>query len=369
MLFQFIQEISHIIPSAKFKSLDYIISRLNSEEMSSLLPLIGEKLLEQLRTDYNALSQTNGGGSEHGGGIWANSNWSPEEEVKIEILRTAQEVLLYSYLCNHSAILQSSFNQGGGWNKPSTDDYDALDPKDNERLDKDLWHSARRAKENLLLYLEMDARHLRVYTEKWKESDYYSIHSDLLFTTPSELHPLYINLGDCPHLNFQAYVSILHDCQDGYIAGSIGYPLLQALIDKKYQRNPDITSSRDNAESATAPDGSAVGEEWQSLDRHVRTALANFAEYEKQGAKQSLDHLLHRGKSQLTLAVKYVHDHYDDFLPYIPIGSPLYDPAIDPRNKEQQNPDTTESRNNAKHPNPPHCPPPPHRGTVFSMLN
>ena len=375
MLFSNTQEINQIIPSAKFQKIDNIISRLNSEEMSALLPITGMPLLEALRTDYERLSTT------EGGGIWANYKFEPEDAVRINILRTVQEILLFSYMANNSSILQSSFNIGGGFNKPYTGDYDSLDSKDNERLDKSLWHNARRSKENLLIYLEMDAQNLHIYTNDWKQSNYYYQHSDLLFTTPSELHPLYINLGDAPHLNFQAYISILHDCQDGYLAGQLGYPLLQALIERKYQQAP-------------VPDGSAVGESqqaaepsgspaennsqlstlnsqlsiWQPLDRHVRTALANFAEYEKQGAKQSLEHIQHRGQSQLTLAVKYVHDHYDDFLPYIPIGSPLYDPAIDPRNKEEQNPNLTPSNNKAKHPNPPHCPPPPHHGTVFSLL-
>lgn len=352
MLFSTTQEINHIIPSAKFQKIDHLTSRLNSEELSALLPITGMPLLEALRLDYDRLSQT------EGGGIWSNYDFGKEDKVRINILRTAQEILLFSYLANNQDILQSSFNIGGGFNRPSTGDYDSLDSKDNDRLEKNLWHNARRAKENILLYLEMDARNSQVYTDLWKQSDYYSIHSDLLFTTPSELHPLYINLGDCPHLNFPKYVSILHDCQDGYLAGQLGYPLLQALIERKYQQAP-------------VPDGSAVGEEWRVLDRHVRTALANFAEYEYQGAKQSLDHLLHRAQSQLTLAVKYVHDHYDDFLPYIPIGSPLYDEKLDPRKEEQQNPDTTESQNNAKPSSCPEhisAPPKPHHGTVFSLL-
>ena len=245
MLFSTPQEINHIIPTAKFAKIENLISRLNAEEMSSLYPLVGLPLLQKFNEDYAAIGE-----------IWSNQTRSKEEETKVIILRIAQEILLYSYLANHSAILQSSFNMGGGWNSPSTGDYDALDSKGNDRLDKDLWHSARRSKENMLLYLEMDARDSKVYTDLWQQSDYYYQHQDLLFTTPSELHPQYINLGDTPHLNFQAYVSTLHDCQDGYIAGTIGYTLLNALISRKYNTpvpTPPNTEATAESEASNFP--------------------------------------------------------------------------------------------------------------------
>ncbi len=403
MLFSTPQEINHIIPTAKFAKIDNLISRLNAEEMSSLYPLVGLPLLQKFNEDYAAVGE-----------IWSNQTRSKEEETKVIILRTAQEILLYSYLANHSAILQSSFNMGGGWNSPSTGDYDALDSKGNDRLDKDLWHSARRSKENMLLYLEMDARDSKVYTELWKQSDYYYQHQDLLFTTPSELHPQYINLGDTPHLNFQAYISTLHDCQDGYIAGTIGYTLLNALISRKYDTpvpTPPNTETTTESEASTtttpAGDGSPVTTDpdaptdtptpagdgfpvtpvttvpsdsvagssdispaekaklWLTLDRHIRTSLANFAAYEQSGAKQ--DHLRNRGQSQLSIATHFIKEHYSVFSPFIEEGTPIYIPP-----KERQSVSPTDHPYHAHHhdkvtPGP--YPPPPHRGTVFSLLH
>lgn len=370
MLFSTSQEISHIIPTSKFKDIKYLISRLNAEEMSSLYPLVGKNLLDQLREDYETLTNEQSGE----GGIWSNGH-KDENETKITILRTAQEVLLYSYLANHSSILQSSFNMGGGWNSPSTADYDALDAKGNERLDKDLWHSALRAKENLLLYLEMDARDKQIYTEKWKTSDYYYQHADLLFTTSSELHPAYINLGDTPHLTFQSYVATLHDCQDGYIAGTIGYPLLQALIDRKYQSasdgSPVVPDSSESSSSSSSPltpsiPSSPTTQDWLTLDRHIRTSLANFAAYEQGGAKH--EHLRNRGQSQLSIATKFIHDHYETFSPYIPEGTPIYVPPK-PDPADALAPNRPACGCATATPPPPHFPPPPHKGTVFSLLH
>ena len=380
MLFSTPQEINHIIPTAKFAKIENLISRLNAEEMSSLYPLIGLPLLQKFNKDYASISE-----------IWSNQTRSKEEETKVIILRTAQEILLYSYLANHSSILQSSFNMGGGWNSPSTGDYDALDSKGNDRLDKDLWHSARRSKENMLLYLEMDARDSKVYTELWQQSDYYYQHQDLLFTTPSELHPQYINLGDTPHLNFQAYVSTLHDCQDGYIAGTIGYTLLQALISRKYNTpvpTPPHTEASAESEASnfptpagdgspvtTVPSDSVAGQSdisptekaklWLTLDRHIRTSLANFAAYEQSGAKQ--DHLRNRGQSQLSIATHFIQEHYSVFSPFIEEGTPIYIPP-----KECQSVSPTDHPHHAhrhdKVTSGPY-PPPPHRGTVFSLLH
>lgn len=411
MLFSTIQEINHIIPTSKFAKLDNLISRLNAEEMSSLYPLVGMSLLQKLNEDYASIS-------ENKANLWSNESRSAEDNTKVIILRTAQEILLYSYLANHSAILQSSFNMGGGWNSPSTADFDALDNKGNDRLDKDLWHSARRSKENLLLYLEMDARNGKVYTELWQQSDYYYQHQDLLFTTPSELHPQYINLGDTPHLNFQAYISILHDCQDGYIAGTIGYPLLQALISRKYNApvpthpnsetpTPEASSTSpagdgspattENAPASPAGDGSPDTTEsaptspagdgspvttipsdsvadpsdisptekarlWLILDRHIRTSLANFAAYEQSGAKH--EHLRNRGQSQLSIATHFIQEHYEVFSPFIQEGTPIYIPPKSP-DKPSANPRCAERHDKVT----PGRFPPPHRGTVFSLLH
>lgn len=360
MLFTITQEIDHIIPTSKFKSLDKLISRLNAEEMSTLYPLIGKELLDQLNEDYEVFRNKDGG-------LWSCAKQESKDQTRVTILQTAEEVLLYSYLANHSAILQSSFNMGGGWNKPSTENYEALDPKDNERLDKDLWHSALRAKENLLLYLEIDARAEQVYTEKWKHSDYFYLHQDLLFTTSSELHPLYINLGDTPHITFQKYISTLHDCQDGYIAGTIGYTLLQALIDRKYkaaepQPSAQEPSDQENPQpSALSPQSS----EWNTLDRHIRTSLANFTAYEMGGAKN--EHLRNRGQSQLSIATRFIHEHYDTFSEYIPEGAPIYvPPKPDPAAEESMKATTHTTVCPGRFPPPP---PPPHQGTVFSLLH
>ena len=379
MLFSTPQEINHIIPTAKYANIDNILSRLNAEEMSSLYPLIGLPLLQKLNEDYAAIA-------ENTAKLWSNEDRDKGEETKVIILRTAQEILLYSYLANHSAILQSSFNMGGGWNRPSTGDYDALDSKGNDRLDKDLWHSARRSKENMLLYLEMDARDSKVYTELWQQSDYYYQHQDLLFTTPSELHPQYINLGDTPHLNFQAYVSTLHDCQDGYIAGTIGYPLLQALISRKYNtpvptppnsetpapESETTSPAGDGSPVTTVPSDSVAGQSdisptekaklWLTLDRHIRTSLANFAAYEQAGAKH--EHLRNRGQSQLSIATHFIQEHYEVFSPFIQEGTPIYIPPKSP-DKPAENPRCAERHDKVT----PGRFPPPHRGTVFSLLH
>ena len=379
MLLQDPLEIDHLIPSSKVSKIDKLVSRLEAEEMNSLYPLVGKPLLDQLIKDYAELSQA------EGGGIWVKCERDDKENTRITILRTAQEVLLYSYLANHSAILQSSFNLGGGWNSPSTGDYEALDSKANERLDKDLWHSARRAKENLLLLLEMDARNKQVYTKLWKESDYFYKHNDLLFTTAAELHPLYINLGDCPHIAFQQYVSVLHDCQDGYIAGTIGYTLLQALIDRKYHAASEQTETEQEEEKEDEQEEKEEEQEkgqedvealendeentlnpavWKSIDRHIRMALANFATYEQEGAKH--EHLRNRGQSQLSIATRIINQNYGMFHEFL-MDSPLYQPDYCKKNDKHHH-HHSHHKHPHPHPQPDHCPKK-DSGTVFSLLH
>lgn len=137
MLFSKVQEINKIIPTAKIAKIDNLLPRLCTEEMNTLYPLTGEELLQQMNEDYDAMKDE----------LWEEKERTDEDRMKMMVIRMAQEVILYMYLANNSAILQSSLNIGGGWNSASTDNYEALDDKENTRLDRDLWNCAKRAKE------------------------------------------------------------------------------------------------------------------------------------------------------------------------------------------------------------------------------
>lgn len=322
MLISKVQEINYIIPTAKIAKIDNLIPRLCAEEMNTLYPLTGEELLDQMNKDYIKMSEK----------LWEEGvERSPEEKMKVNIIRMAQEVLLYTYLANHSAILQSSLNMGGGWNKPSTDDYDALDDKANTRLDRDLWNSSKRAKENFLRWIEKDATSTEVYLESWKGSPFYNAQKKLLFAKASDIHPVYADLGDFPYLNFNKYVPVINNCQDGFIAGSIGDKLLKELIGMRMEKE-------------------GRSEEWITLEQHVKLALANFVQYEMEGAKN--EHVRNRGEAQLTLARTIILNNYDSFKEFLK-GTPLYKeeevtalPKKDKMKKEKKN-----------------------NGTVFSLLN
>lgn len=321
MLFSKIQEINKIIPTAKIAKIDNLLPRLCTEEMNTLYPLTGEELLQQMNEDYDAMKDE----------LWEEKERTDENRMKMMIIRMAQEVILYMYLANNSAILQSSLNIGGGWNSASTDNYEALDDKENTRLDRDLWNCAKRAKENLLLLLEMDAKANKVYTEKWKNSNSYYMHENLLFSSAADMHPMFINLGDCPHLNFQKYISLINDCQDGYIAGAIGEKTMQQIIRNKTEKN---TGENEGV--------------WNNLSRHVKTALANFIQYEHDGAKH--EHLKNRGEAQLTLARRILTDNYSIFKDFL-VDTPLY------KDEESVTDEKKKEGKKKKY------------GTVFSLLN
>ena len=89
--------------------------------------------------------------------------------------------------------------------------------------------SAGRAVDDLLLFLEADAKGDRLFTEKWQEADAFYLHKDLLFQTARVLKEF---LGT--KIDRTTYIDLVHDiryCQDTYIEPRIGTKLLDATID------------------------------------------------------------------------------------------------------------------------------------------
>lgn len=259
-------EILSVMPTSRWSKPTELLPYLEEEERGALEPLLGTALYEHLCTEYERLRETyvditattikpTGKAKEDPGLPYADVTErmdaiqqgvlpascgcvpTPEDEVDvpasdlktIRLLRICQRIEFYKMLSHKAGLLTVSFNEGGGMNKISADGYEPADEKDKERATKDAYMSAGRAIDDLLLFLEADAKGERLFTEKWQEADAFYLHKDLLFQTARVLKEF---LGT--KIDRMTYVDLVHDiryCQDTYIEPRIGTKLLDATID------------------------------------------------------------------------------------------------------------------------------------------
>lgn len=259
-------EILSVMPTSRWSKPTELLPYLEEEERGALEPLLGTALYEHLCQEYERLRETyvditattikpTGKAKEDPGLPYADVTERmdaiqqgvlpaaggcvpmPEEEVDvpkkdlktIRLLRICQRIEFYKMLSHKAGLLTVSFNEGGGMNKVSADGYEPADEKDKERATKDAYMSAGRAIDDLLLFLEADAKGDRLFTEKWSEADAFYLHKDLLFQTARVLKEF---LGT--KIDRMTFVDLVHDiryCQDTYIEPRIGTKLLDATID------------------------------------------------------------------------------------------------------------------------------------------
>jgi len=310
-------EIVSVMPTSRWSKPTELLPYLEEEERGALEPLLGTALYEHLCQEYERLRETyiditattikpTGKAKEDPGLPYADVTERmdaiqqgvlpaacgcvpmPEEEVDvpkedlktIRLLRICQRIEFYKMLSHKAGLLTVSFNEGGGMNKISADGYEPADEKDKERATKDAYMSAGRAIDDLLLFLEADAKGDRLFTEKWQEADAFYLHKDLLFQTARVLKEF---LGT--KIDRMTFVDLVHDiryCQNTYLKPRVGAKLLKAVIDYANEGNPspdspegEGTDTTDSQQTTTSPIGETEGVELLSM---LRTALAFYVE-------------------------------------------------------------------------------------------
>lgn len=247
---------------------------------------------------------------------------SEEDMQTIRLLRICQQIEFYMMLSHKSGMLTVSFNDGGGMNMVSADGYDVADDKRLERLSKDAYMSAGRAIDSLLLFLESDAKDLKLFTEKWKEADSFYLHKDLLFQTARELNE-YLDI----HGDRRTYISLVRDiryCQSTYLKPRIGWKLLRSVTE--YANN-----------GSTEED---VRDVYEELLQMLRTALAFYVESRRTESGIQNDKLARRdsmtdAQQAMAMACQYVEEHIDELGDAVK-DSPIYNSVRDREQKKLQ---------------------------------
>lgn len=360
------EEIKAYLPTSVWNKPEGLLSLLEDTEEAYLVPLLGRPLFNCLQTEYkrlfalgvvlpkeeeetynnynsgalNTYQKNNGsidntGGTDialpgdtntgEGGGDSSSNTLSDKDRFTLRILRICQSIDIYMTLANNSGILNVSINSGGGMNSVSADGFDHANKESINRFEKDAFLKAHRAIDRLLLALEEDANesyvvestdspiedHPPYYTSLWKQSRYFYIQHETLFSTATEFNR-YVNVDRSREVFITLQADIRY-CQDTYLCPEIGTELIETLVASL--TDPSLLPADKKDISV-----------WKNTIMRLRTALALFTEArnEKLARKQS------RTEADLSLAraKEYISAHQSSFGDYIK-DSPLYTPPQD----------------------------------------
>lgn len=334
-----IDEIKAYLPTTVWQNPDGLFSLLDDTEETYLVPLLGRPLFEYLQTEYKRLTvigavlpkdeeEAYGAESiaEEGGGVAGEGAITTKDKEIIRILRICQAIDIYMTLANNSGILNVSINEGGGMNSVSTGGYDHADKDAINRFEKDAYMKAHRAIDRLLLALEEDARHGQAqgsenqdtasdpegdtsyFAELWKQSRYFYMQHDTLFTTATEFNR-YVNVDRSREVFITLQADIRY-CQYTYLCPEIGTELIETLI-------ASLT------DSSLLPTDKKDLRVWQNAIMRLRTALALYTEARNE--KLARKHSRNEADLSLARAKEYISAHQEAFGEYL-VDSPLYVP-------------------------------------------
>ena len=329
------EEIKAYLPTAVWNKPEGLLSLLDDTEEAYLVPLLGRPLFNYLQSEYkrllaigailpkededgsNAYSPDDGS-QEEGGEVPAPDTLTDKDRSTLRILRICQSIDIYMTLANNSGILNVSINAGGGMNSVSADGFDHANKESINRFEKDAFLKAHRAIDRLLIALEEDANeatqatgtstedHPPSYASLWKQSRYFYIQHDTLFTTATEFNR-YVNVDRSREVFITLQADIRY-CQDTYLCPEIGTELVETLV-------ASLT------DPSLLPADKQDLRVWQTAIMRLRTALALFTE----ARSEKLARKLSRTEAELSLAraKEYISAHQSSFGDYIK-DSPLY---------------------------------------------
>lgn len=318
------QEIESLSPTSKWDDAQILLAYTEEEEVNTLLPILGEELMDYLCGKYEALM------AEYEG---ITPQVFPADKVDdtVKLIRLCQKVVLYMAQANSAGLLGVSFNRGGGMNVVSAENYEPADKDRIARFERDAYKKAHRNVDAILVLLEQDAQKSEpLFASMWKKSRYFYLQGHLLITTAVQLQD-YLHIG-CSRERYIELVPDLKYCQSTYLAPRLGDDLMKALIEQATDSSviPTVTDETKTEAELLSLNASIKADWREALDR-LRAALANYAEYRNPKLRRSDS--LSEADMSMARALEYISLHQDSFMPYIE-SSPLYTPPQPAPEKE-----------------------------------
>lgn len=360
-------EIISLMPTARWDRPAQLFGYLEEEEAVALVPILGDSLYQHLISEYDRLRRTyvditattvHPSGQAKQDPRLAHADVTErleqiqagnyretytaaaegESEVSaldlqtIRLIRICQRIEWYKMLSHKAGLLSVSFNEGGGMNKVSADGYEPATDKDREEMRKDAWMAAGRAIDDILLFLESDAKGAKLFSEKWSEADAFYLHKDLLFQTARVLNE-YLDING----ERKAYVALVRDirfCQNTYLKPRIGGKLLKAAVEwANSGAIGEIGAIGGIGAIGDGGDGEDGGqtpsvEVMQELVSLLRTALAFYVEARRVGLEPVKEKMARRdsmtdAQQAMADACAYIEENIDALGDAV-VGTPIY---------------------------------------------
>lgn len=303
MILTQIEEIRAYLPTSVYSDPTGLLSLTEDAEENYLVPILGRPLYNEVEKIYKRLISDFGS-------VLPQSVSGNDLKLEVRLIRLCQMPVIYFALANSAGILSVSLNGGGGFNQVSTGGYEPADDKSISRFERDAFFKARRGIDRLLIFLEEDARSEKPeFSGLWKESDYFYLQGDLLFTTAIEFNR-FLNI-DNSREKFIALLPDLRYCQDTYLAPVVGEEFLDTLVG--FCTAPSIVSDEETMDPNV----------WRKAIDYLRMALAIYVENRLPEKKRRYSE--NEAVLSLKRATEYLSKNQGAFGEYIK-KSPIYKP-------------------------------------------
>ncbi len=277
MLISSIYELNALLPANVSSESDRWLTLMEQTERNYIVQLLGNELYNLVKEEYMKIM--NGGGMDATGAPLSGpealvSTQSARDNLKYtpmqELIRLLQVPLVYMTLANNAGMLSVSLNDAG-LNVATADSYDAAKKDDREALARDCYMNAHKGMEQVLLFLEEDARsNSPQFLEAWMKSRTFYRQNGLLLRTATEVDRLLDIAGS--RETFLTLVPAILRFQENRIRPELGDRLTNAFIQFHTfgpQPKPADAPQPDGDEEPDAPqadeDADADDKAWQAV--------------------------------------------------------------------------------------------------------
>lgn len=293
MLLSTLEELNALLPANVLQQADSLLTLMEQTERSYIIPVTGRPLYDEVTSEYAKLM--NGTAADEEGGklfaesLLANENMGHVQPTKMQrLIKLLQVPLVYMTLANNPGLLSVSLN-AGGMNAVSAEGYDAAGKDSREAFAKDCYLNAHRGMEQVLLFLEEDAKCERpAFLDKWMESSYFYKQNGLMVRTALEFDR-YSFITESRE-TFLSLVPAIRNVQDNRLRPELGDRLTDAFIQYATfgeQPKPTETDGDESAEDGGEPSPETVNVDAEAEEKISGNKAVN--EWERISASTDSD--------------------------------------------------------------------------------
>lgn len=256
-------ELNALLPTNVLSEPRDLFTLMEQTERTYIIPVLGKPLYTAVQEEYGKLRK--GIAEDIDGNKLEVDDLVATEDTDVsydytpmqQLIKLLQVPIVYMTLANNPGLLSVSLNSGG-MNTATAEYYEAADKDVRDAFAKDCYLNAHRGIEQVLLFLEEDARAEEpVFLQAWMASSYFYQQNGLLIRTAMEFDR-YVPISESRE-TFLSLVQSIRYFQDNRIRPDIGDTLINAFIQFSVY-GPQPKSVNDSDSSVTVISDEKGGE-------------------------------------------------------------------------------------------------------------